>query len=223
MHRHEEDRLALERFLRIMRKKAVVADEAERLFNMFGSLDGILESGEHMLEKAGADSKEAHALALIPELSRYMRKTSQGEHPVFRTLTTTVDYLKALYMGVHVEQFHALCLNAGGRLLDSAMLQEGTVDESPFYLDALLRYVITNNADAVILSHNHPAGSIYPSEADIISTTTAASALNVMGVYLMDHVIVAAGRCISLRQNGYLTSKAPKYGRAKGLYQGWLD
>ena len=64
---------------------------------------------------------------------------------------------------------------------------------------------ILTGASAVILSHNHPSGVALPSRDDYAATDRAKTALNVVGVALTDHIIVADGDFVSMADSGYLT------------------
>ena len=52
--------------------------------------------------------------------------------------------------------------------------------------------------------HNHPSGDPEPSEADIAMTKEVEKACGVLGLTLHDHIIVGAGREVSLRGLGHL-------------------
>ena len=59
-----------------------------------------------------------------------------------------------------------------------------------------------NNAAGVILAHNHPGGIALPSPEDIATTRTIKSALQPMGIVLMDHIIVAGEESVSMALSG---------------------
>ena len=56
----------------------------------------------------------------------------------------------------------------------------------------------------MILAHNHPSGAAEPSPADYAATEMIWKALDAVGVELRDHIIVAGGRYLSMRQAGFL-------------------
>jgi DNA repair protein RadC len=56
----------------------------------------------------------------------------------------------------------------------------------------------------MILAHNHPAGSLSPSEADRSLTRQIQEAARAMGVTVHDHLIVASEGSFSFRQAGIL-------------------
>ena len=80
----------------------------------------------------------------------------------------------------------------------------GTVDHVPVYPREVVRRALDLNASALILVHNHPSGDPEPSEADIAMTKEVEKACGVLGLTLHDHIIVGAGREVSLRGLGHL-------------------
>jgi DNA repair protein RadC len=60
------------------------------------------------------------------------------------------------------------------------------------------------HASSIIVAHNHPSGSRVPSQADIDMARKLARCLNILDIELVDHAIVAAGRCESLRNLGFV-------------------
>jgi len=61
-----------------------------------------------------------------------------------------------------------------------------------------------HQAAAVILAHNHPSGQVAPSSADRSLTATLKSALALIDVRVLDHVIVAPGAALSMAEEGLL-------------------
>lgn len=67
----------------------------------------------------------------------------------------------------------------------------------------VFRVAILAAASAIILMHNHPSGEATPSEADIRVTRDLIRAGQLLKIEVLDHVIVGAGRHVSLRELGY--------------------
>jgi DNA repair protein RadC len=61
---------------------------------------------------------------------------------------------------------------------------------------------IRRNAAAVALAHNHPSGDPRPSQEDVLVTERLVEAGKLLGIEVLDHVILADGRYVSLRQAG---------------------
>ena len=59
-------------------------------------------------------------------------------------------------------------------------------------------------ASSVILAHNRPSGSAKPSRADEFLTATVKTALRLIDVHVLDHLIVGADTVLSFAERGLL-------------------
>ena len=87
------------------------------------------------------------------------------------------------------------------------MLEElfrGTLAQTSVNPREVVIRALQHNAAAVVLSHNHPSGSIEPSRADESLTQTLRAALSLIDVRVLDHVIVSAGQSFSMAEKGLL-------------------
>lgn len=194
------------------------------LQHRFVSSSGILESSVYTLTAEDMPEADAQLLRLIPDLTRYTMREQFGDHPMLDNLSSAGEYLKTLYVGVPIEQFNVLYLDHSGRLIQCKNLQKGNVDETPFYIEHLLQDVIFSGADAIVLSHNHPGGTLKPSRADVQCTTHAITALTVVGVMLLDHIIIADDQAISLRGNGFVNRHLwDAQNPSSALLRNWVD
>ncbi|MBQ6373945.1 MAG: JAB domain-containing protein [Clostridia bacterium] len=173
----------------------------------YGSPLFFLEAGNALREKEVCDRLGSFYFSLIPELTRRAMRERFGARPRLHTLGRVSSYLKTLFIGAHVECFYAILLDARGYLIDTVLVRKGTTDSAPFYLKDVLSAVISRNASAVVLSHNHPGGTPHPSKEDIRCTLKAMNALMTMQVLLLDHVIIAQEQVVSLRAGGYVPAR----------------
>ena len=139
---------------------------AGRLLSRHGSLGPILESQPQDLMRSEPLSLGcAQLVTMVPQLSRYLRIAEVSRMKSIRRMSDAGRYLCAQYIGIHYERVYLLCLARDGRLIANVLVQQGTVDEAPFYLRNLIEAATRANAEAVVLSHNHPSGSSEPSAA----------------------------------------------------------
>lgn len=195
---------AVEALLERLHPREDVHALVQSLREQFVSADALFHAGAHMLERAGLKPSDALLLSRLPELSRCMQRAQFDRKPRLDRLELAAQYLAANFYGLQVERFYMLCLDARGRLKERVLLQEGTSDSALFSLKAMLAELVRVNPCAVILSHNHPGRTMRPSQADIDCTLEALRALTVVGVPLLDHVIIAGERAVSLRANGFI-------------------
>ena len=122
----------------------------------------------------------------------------------FRSLYAVSDYLKLHFAGQAHESFAVLFLDARHTLLAFEDLFRGTVTQTEVYPRELLKRALHHNASAVILAHNHPSGSVEPSQEDLAVTQALKSALALIDVRVLDHIVVGANRVASMAERGLL-------------------
>jgi DNA repair protein RadC len=104
----------------------------------------------------------------------------------------------------HREVFGALWLDPLNRPIGADDLFTGTLTQTSVYPREVIRAALARNASAVIITHNHPSGNAEPSRADIVLTEKLKKALDLIDVRLIDHVITAGGKFISLAEKGVI-------------------
>lgn len=102
------------------------------------------------------------------------------------------------------EVFACMFLNNKNEVLAFEEMFRGTIGESSVYPREVLKRCIEVNAAAVIFAHNHPSGNTTPSPSDINITGTLQSALGLVDVRVLDHIIVGGVIAYSLSENGQM-------------------
>jgi DNA repair protein RadC len=80
----------------------------------------------------------------------------------------------------------------------------GTIDGTSVYPREVVKEALIINAAAVILAHNHPSGVAEPSQADERITRRLKSALELVDIRLLDHLIIGDGQTTSMASRGLL-------------------
>jgi DNA repair protein RadC len=106
------------------------------------------------------------------------------------------------------ETFWVLALDARTRLMRAIRVCEGGLGRCAFRPADLLTPALREGAHSVIVVHNHPSGDPEPSSADVAVTRRIVAAADIVGLRLLDHVVVAAGGYVSLRERGLITPLA---------------
>ena len=94
-------------------------------------------------------------------------------------------------------------LNASGYPLNFNIASIGDVKNSFVSMQSLFKSAIRSNASYILILHNHPGGSIYPTGPDMEATKRMISAGQLMSIPVLDHVIVAGliVKYYSMREN----------------------
>ena len=90
----------------------------------------------------------------------------------------------------HIEEVKMILLNRANIVLGVVHLSRGGLSGSIIDTRFILQYAIKANAHAIILAHNHPSGSLEPSEADKKITRRVKEALELVDITLLDHLIL---------------------------------
>jgi DNA repair protein RadC len=95
-------------------------------------------------------------------------------------------------------------LDHRSHILDVVLEGEGTIDRTAVYPREICKRALELQAAGFILAHNHPAGSLEPSENDKALTRQILTAARVLGMSVHDHLIVAHEGHFSFRQAGLI-------------------
>jgi DNA repair protein RadC len=118
--------------------------------------------------------------------------------------STAREYIRLHIGGEPCEVFCAMYLDAQNRVIAFDRLFNGTLSQTSVYPRELVHATLMHGATAVILAHNHPSGSLQPSRADRALTDTIKSALALVDVRVLDHVIVGRDKTLSMAEMGLL-------------------
>ena len=110
------------------------------------------------------------------------------------------DHFQQLVEEGAQEEFHVVTLDTKLRPLDSHRVSVGLLDQAMVHPREVFRPAIRDAAKAILLVHNHPSGDPEPSAADLSATRQLESAGQVVGIEVVDHLVVARGGVVSLRQ-----------------------
>ncbi len=101
------------------------------------------------------------------------------------------------------ELFYAVLLDNKNRKLKDVRISQGSLTASIVHPREVYLPVIRESAAAVVFVHNHPSGDPTPSREDIEITHRLREVGELVGVRVLDHVIVGAGRYVSFVDDGY--------------------
>jgi DNA repair protein RadC len=100
------------------------------------------------------------------------------------------------------EHLRVVLLNTKNRVLGVHEVYKGSVNASLVRVGEVYREAVRRNCPALIVAHNHPSGDPAPSPEDIHVTRQLADGGRLLDIELLDHLIIAAGRWVSLRERG---------------------
>jgi DNA repair protein RadC len=102
-----------------------------------------------------------------------------------------------------VEHFYLVLLDNKHRKLRDVKVSQGSLTSSVVHPREVYLAAIRHSAAAVVFVHNHPSGDPTPSAEDLALTRRLREVGEIVGVRVLDHIIVGAGRYVSFVDDGY--------------------
>ena len=98
------------------------------------------------------------------------------------------------------EQLRVLLLNTRNEVMGQRVVYQGNVNSSIVRPAEVLRAAVIDSAPSIIISHNHPSGDPTPSPEDVKITRELVEGGRLLGIDLMDHIVIAGDRYVSLKE-----------------------
>lgn len=149
--------------------------------------------------------REVKALQLLAsvELSKRVIKSKVYHAPILKP-EDVIEWFKFEYGTMSQECFIALYLDTKSKLISHRVLFKGTLNESVVHPREVFKEAFLQNANSVLIAHNHPSGDCTPSKADFEVTYKMVHVAMTMGVCLVDHIIVCKNQYYSFKEHKYL-------------------
>jgi DNA repair protein RadC len=173
---------------------------AQELLAEAGGVAGVSRMGlTELVKRPGVGPAKAATLLAALELGirlagAELRRGERLDRPA-----GAAAYLACRLKSERREVFGVLCLDARHRLLGSHRLTLGTRTQAPVDTAEVFRRALLDDAAGLVLYHNHPSGDLDPSRDDLALTRRLVRAGETVGVTVLDHLIVAGARWLSLR------------------------
>ncbi len=142
-------------------------------------------------------AKAASILAAIEFARRRIK-------PEGTKITTPADVLPQIRHYADRKQEHFICatVNGANEVINIRVISIGPIDRTQVHPREVFADAVADRASGVIVAHNHPAGPLSPSEADIEATRQLKAAGEILGIAVLDHLIFNRKEHFSFLENG---------------------
>ncbi|WP_116474815.1 RadC family protein [Zobellella maritima] len=192
-------------FLRTGAKGMDAVTLARTLLVEFGSLRQLLQADQRRFCQGPGlgPAKFVQLQASLELMRRFLDEKLVRAH-VLTSPQLTRQYLQVLLRDQPREVFALLLLDNQHRVIKYHELFYGTLDAAAVYPREIVALALKLGAAAVILVHNHPSGVAEPSRADRMITERIQSALGLLDIRVLDHLVVGDGETVSFAERGWL-------------------
>ena len=111
------------------------------------------------------------------------------------------EFVRSILVDNSREQFVAMYFDATHCIAAYSIITIGTANQSQIHPREVFQRAILVGATAFAVAHNHPSGSVEPSQEDLCVTNRLKDAGTLLGIRLLDHVIVSDCKFKSLRED----------------------
>ncbi len=190
-------------FLRTGVKGLSALDLARQLLQDFGGKRGILEADQkRFCQQHGVGIGKHVQLQAVLELTQRHLLEALKREDALSSAKHSRRYVHSKMRAYSREVFLCLFLDSQHRVIAQEELFQGTIDSSMVHPREVLKRAFHHNAAAVIFAHNHPSGIAEPSDADIRITRRLESALELVDIRTLDHLIVGDQDVTSMAERG---------------------
>lgn len=175
---------------------------ARELLLRFKSIDGVLDADDKDLQSINGISKHtALFLNILKDISVIYMKKRMFEKDLLSSPQIVYDYLKVSLKGLVDEGFKMLFLDNRNQLIAVETLKNGTVNQTIVFPRKIVERALYHHAVGVLIAHNHPSGSLEPSQEDQEVTKDIREALKTVDIALLDHIIIGGNEFFSFKEN----------------------
>lgn len=148
-------------------------------------------------------TKSIQIEAVMELMRRYAAEEPLAEQPI-KSSESIYQRMRFRIGNLDHEEIWMLVLNRRNQVTREIRLTSGSSVATVFDLKNAVKHALLENAESVILCHNHPSGATTPSPQDDNITKKLAEACRFMDIKMLDHVIVTATGFYSYCDNGKL-------------------
>lgn len=172
------------------------------LFSSFASIE-TSNSSVILVRDVAGDYRQVDADEVLLAAREVLLGRVRGSD-VLASPQAVRDYLRVKLGTLEHEVFAVVHLDTQNRVIEYVEMFRGTVSQTSVYPREVVREAMMRNSAALLLVHNHPSGSTQPSRADEMLTQTLKTALALVDVRVLDHLIVAGGDILSMAERGLM-------------------
>lgn len=150
----------------------------------------------------GVGPAKAITIMAACELGKRRQEEKAEERPDIGTATLIYNHMHPTLQDKDVEEFWILLMNQNHRLIKKMCIAHGGISEVSVDIRIIIREAVLVNATILAVCHNHPSGSLKPSQMDNDLTYSIQNACRLMRIRFLDHVIVTDGAYYSYHEEG---------------------
>lgn len=182
-----------------------VIQTSQAMLDHFGGLRNLARKNWQELKVIPGIAKvKALTLEAVFELSRRIQVSGLGDRIQITGPEDAVAYFGPKLRDLTKEVFIVAFLNNAKVVMGYKKISSGGSTATIVEPAEIMRQAVMNEANSILLLHNHPSGQNTASKADIQITKRVAEAGKLLGIPVDDHLIIAGDKYTSFQVKGLL-------------------
>jgi DNA repair protein RadC len=178
-----------------------VVQLGQRLLTTLGGIAGIHRASFDEVSKLrGMGQAKACQLKAAIELGRRLSLAAPDERPAVQSPGDAAALVQYEMSALEQEELRVILLDTRNRVIKIETVYRGSLNSSQIRVGELFKSAIRNNANAIVVVHNHPSGDPKPSPDDLAVTRAIISAGKLVDIDVLDHLVIGMGRYVSLKE-----------------------
>ena len=149
---------------------------------------------------------EAKAISIVAalELGRRRRFASAAQRPKITNSKDAFEYFYMRMADIEHEQFWVMLLNPVNKVIKLVKVSDGGINGTFADPKRIFKTALENYATALMLCHNHPSGTVLPSDRDKALTRNLVNGGKLLEIKILDHIIIGIDKYFSFADSGLI-------------------
>lgn len=159
-------------------------------------------SRKELQQFKGIGITKAIQIEAVIELIKRYNAEGPSEKPTITNAADIAGYMRDRIGNLGHEEIWAIFLSQRGQVISQRRITTGSAVGTVFDLKSILKHALLEEAQSIIICHNHPSDNLHPSGADDNITRQCKEGCKALDLRLLDHVIITADGHYSYHDNG---------------------
>lgn len=143
-----------------------------------------------LMQFKGIGEAKAITIAAALELGRRRRSEEALRKIKINSSASVFEFMQPILGELPHEEFWIIYLNNSHKIIQTSQLSKGGITGTLVDVRLALKTALEVGATSIILTHNHPSGTLKPSEADKKLTQKLKNASESLDIKVLDHLII---------------------------------
>ena len=145
---------------------------------------------KQLMEYKGIGEAKAISIIAALELGRRRRGEEALEKKKITSSSSVFELMQPIIGELQHEEFWIIYVNNSNKVIQKNQLSKGGITGTLVDVRLVLKNALEVGATGLILAHNHPSGTLKPSEADKQITQKLKGAAQSLDIKVLDHLII---------------------------------